>query len=86
MKKPVKNTKPATSQVTALRRLAEKMAHKKAEITIFFFENNSDNDAAMANASSVCPDGKDESPPSDNFSIKGCVTNGRSRKINAFSP
>ena len=33
MKKPVKNTKPVTSQDTALRRRAEKMAHKKAVLS-----------------------------------------------------
>ena len=32
MKKPLKNTKSATPQSTALRRRAEKMAHKKAEV------------------------------------------------------
>jgi PAS domain S-box-containing protein len=34
MKKPVKNTKPVTSQDTALRRRAEKMAHKKAALSL----------------------------------------------------
>ncbi len=53
---------------------------------IGFRENSMDMAAAIANASSVCPEGNDESPPVDNFSIDGKVSNGRSRFITPFSP